>query len=696
MKDKINHLKTIFNSYSEILFLENYIAGAVLFLTTFINPNIGVAGIVALLSAYMFARFINMEKTFLSTGFYTYNPLLVGMSIGYLFKITPLTIFFTITAGIITLVFSIMLYSIFSYYLRLPILSLPFVVISSTIYLAVSNYSNLFVDSLYPHMNFSFLENYLPVWVSGYFKSLGTILFLPDVLIGAVFSAVIFAVSRILFMLSLLGYYAGTISAGFLTGSFYQAFLDISHFNFILIAMVLGGIFLIPSIRSYIIAVIAVISSTIVLSAVKTFWAFYGIPAFTLPFNFISLTFLYVLGLVGFPLIAKVIRKTPEETLDYYITSINRFKGYSISIHLPFSGKWTVWQGFDGKWTHKGSWKYAYDFVITDENGKTYRNDGLQLTDYYAYRKPVLSPVRGRVVKVVSDLPDNPIGQVDRENNWGNLVIIYDIRGFYVEISHLAHKSISVKEGDWVEVGSFIGLCGNSGYSPQPHIHIQVQPSPEIGSYTLPFSFVSYTSGNRFFSNNLPSEGEVVEPVFPDKSLELKMTFILDYQFVYDVKIGGKQIDQLKLVVKMAPDGTFYFDSGRGQLYFGKHEGTFYFYRIDGNDPYLKLFFMALPRMPLFYRKGMYWEDHIPIKIVSEGLTRAGILFLSSFNHNLASVKYTGIWAEEGVMEGKIHSTLPKLESTTYVQLDETIGIKKVQVDDIMIELNRFIHTKEG
>ena len=681
------HTKAILNSYSEIFFLENYIAGGILLLCTFLNPNIGLSGIIAVLSAYLFARFLNMGEAFLSSGFYTYNPLLVGLSIGYIFKITPLTVFFTITAGITTFVFSVMLYSLFSYYLKLPILSLPFVFISSTIYLAVSNYSNLFVNSLYQHNNFSFLEESLPVWLSGYFKSLGTVLFLPDVFVGLIFSVLIFFMSRILFLLSVIGYYVGSITLGFLTGSFYQSFSDINHFNFILIAMALGGIFLIPSPKSYITAVIGVLTSTIVLSAVKTFWAFYGIPAFTMPFNFISLTFIYVLGFVGFPLIAKVIRRTPEETLDFYLTNINRFKGTERGIFLPFSGKWTVWQGFNGKWTHKGSWRYAYDFVITDEKGKTYRNNGENLTDYYAFRKPVLSPVRGRVVKVISDLPDNPIGQVDKENNWGNLVIIYDERGFYVEISHLAQHSVKVKEGDWVEVGTFLGLCGNSGYSPQPHIHIQVQLSPEIGAYTVPFSFVSYLSENRFFSNNLPKEEEVVEPAYPDKSLDLKMSFILDTEYHYEVLKGGKVVDQLKITVRMSPDGTFYFDSGRGVLYFGKQEGTFYFYRFDGKDEYLKTFFMALPKLPLFYRKGVVWEDFIPIKIVAGEIKKSVVLFLSSFRHNFAKVSYKGEFLDEKTVKGCVKSLILNIKKEFTVKLHEFSGIEEIKTEDFEIKL---------
>ncbi len=680
-------IKAIFNSYSEIFFFENHKAGLILLTLTFINPNIGISGIIALLSAYGFAKFLGMEKEFLSSGFYTYNPLLVGLSIGYLFKITPLTVFFISASGILTFVFSIMLFNLFSYYLKLPILSIPFVVISSTIYLAVSNYTNLFVSNLYPHINFSFIESYIPVWISGYFKSLGTILFLPDILAGIVFSAVIIYISRILFFLSVIGYYAGSLTSGILIGSFYQAFSDISHFNFILISMTLGGIFLIPSIRSYLIALTGVITSTIVLSATKTFWALYGIPAFTLPFNLITLTFVYVLGLIGFPYIARIIRKTPEETLDFYLTNIKRYKGSEKTLHLPFSGRWTVYQGFNGKWTHKGGWKYAYDFVITDEEGKTYKNDGLDLDDYYAYRKPVLSPIRGRVVKVISNLPDNPIGQVDRENSWGNLVIIHDPRGFYVEISHLSYRSIKVKEGDWVEVGSYIGLCGNSGYSPQPHIHIQVQLSDSIGGYTVPFSFVNFISDGKFYSNNLPQEGSVIEPVYPDKSLEMKFSFVLDNSFEYEILKEGNVVDKLNIIVKMSPDGTFYFDSGRGKLYFGKYEGTFYFYRLDGDDDYLKIFFKSLPKLPLFYREGIKWDDHIPLKTVAGRFKTTAILFASSFKHDFSDVKYTGEFIDIRKIKGSVRSGLLNLEESFFVELDEFIGIKYIKSDDLEISL---------
>ena len=54
-------------------------------------------------------------------------------------------------------------------------------------------------------------------------------------------------------------------------------------------------------------------------------------------------------------------------------------------------------------------------------------------------------------------------------------------------------------------------MCGNSGYSPQPHIHIQVQATEEIGSQTIPFSFFGYTISGKFYANNLPEENEIIE-----------------------------------------------------------------------------------------------------------------------------------------------------------------------------------------
>jgi hypothetical protein len=127
-----------------------------------------------------------------------------------------------------------------------------------------------------------------------------------------------------------------------------------------------------------------------------------------------------------------------DSKIGLELTARQRYQVSGRAIALPFAGRWSVWQGFDGVWTHQGLWRYAYDFVIQNEQGQTYGGSGTQLADYYAFQKPILSPIRGWVVRVVNDLPDCAIGTVDSDHNWGNYVVLYDQRDFYIEISHFA------------------------------------------------------------------------------------------------------------------------------------------------------------------------------------------------------------------------------------------------------------------
>ncbi len=674
------YARSIINSYGEIFFLKGPVAGIFLGIISFFNPNIGLCGLLCVISAYLFALFIGFHKEFLESGFYTYNPLLVGLSIGYLFKIQAITIFFIASSGVLTFVLTYSLSTIFSSYLALPVLSLPFVIISSLVYLAASRYTNLFVVGLYPHFWLKLWEGHVPLWLLGLTRSCGAIFFQPYFLAGASLLVVLFFFSRILFLLALLGYFSGTITLGIFTGSMTQAFSSYTNFNFILIAMAIGGVFLIPSIKSYTLSVIATVSSTILLEAVKSFWMSYSLPVFTLPFNVATLSFLYVLSIMGYPLITRYYRGTPEDTLDYHLTYLARFPGTSRGIRLPFSGNWMVWQGMDGGWTHKGPWKYALDFVMVDEEGSTHQGKGMVLEDYYCYRKPVLSPVKGRIVKVINDVPDNPPGEVNRDRNWGNLVMIYDERGFYVVICHFLARTIEVKEGDWVEQGNLLGLCGNSGYSPQPHIHIHVQLSPEMGSPTVSFSIVQYMDSSfNYFSNHIPEVQQIVTPLFLDKSLDGKMDFLLDEEMKFFCEKNGVEKGEISFKTKMDPCGEFYFDAEGGRIYFGKWEGTFYFYRLEGRcGDFHRALFFSLPRLPLCYSPHLVWKDFLPLAISLRGIKKYLFMFVASFVPGFGRIGGEYTFVSSNVIEGKIGKG--REEISTRVSLHPIKGLAKIEI----------------
>lgn len=628
----------ILKSYSGIFFLPNPRVGLILFLLALIDPNIGLSGLLAVVSTFLFAKFLGFQKTFISLDYYIYNPLLVGLGIGFLFKLSPLTGILIVIASILTFLLTFTLSNIFGYYLRLPVLSLPFVLVSTLVYLASFKYSNLFVYYLYPHVGLDILQN-LPLWLKGFLNSLGAVIFYPHPLVGLLLFLILLRFSPILSFLAVVGYFLGTLFTAYLMGSTYQAFVDISAFNYILIAMALGGVFLIPHPRSYLIAFVSVLSAVPIVQASEVFFQTYGIPIFALPLNVIVLLTIYTLLVLGYRYLTPYYWGTPEKTLDYFISYAKRFPLTGREIGLPFSGQWTVWQGFDGEWTHKGSWRYALDFVITDEKGKTYRGSGLHLTDYYAFRKPVLSPVSGTVVEVVDGFPDNPPGEADKENNWGNYVLIYDWRGFYVLLCHFAQNSIKVKKGDRVERGTLLGLCGNSGYSPQPHIHMHIQLLPKVGSPTVPFVIDSYIAeGSKFFDYSVPREGEKVEAFYPDKVLQQKFNLLIEDNFEFFFR-NGENEKRVNLKVEMAPDGTFYLREGNSKLFFGQRFGVFYCYSLQGDSEILKLLFATLSKIPLNLNRKVEWEDSIPLSALFQFRWRNLVYFAASFYHRLLDFK---------------------------------------------------------
>ena len=681
-------LQAVFHSYAEIFFLQSRVLGVAIFLVMLIEPNVALGGMLSVVGAYGFARLIRMGREFLSSGFYTYNPLLVGLAAGYMFRITPLVALLVVMAGVLAFVATTLIANVLTVYFKLPILSLPFAVVRSLIYLASLRYGNVLAPAVHGHglLRGDFGAG-MPFWMVGYLKAFGAILCMPNVVAGGLLCLFVLASSRILFLLSVLGYVVGATVRMLMLGSAVQAFADVHNFNFILIAMAVGGVFLVPSLSSYLLAMIAVAVSTVLMDAIVALWSLHGIPAFTLPFNLVSMSVIYVLGIVGYPMIVTRFGRTPEETLENHLANQLRYTGQERTLYLPFSGTWTVWQAFDGQWTHKGAWRYAYDFVITDSDDKTHGGDGDKLEDYYCFGKPVLSPVRGHVVRVVDDLPDNPPGEVEKGSNWGNAVIMQDLRGCFVGISHFACASIKVKPGDWVERGTVLGLCGNSGYSPQPHIHIQAQLTDAVGANSVPYSLASYAESGRYHANELPAEKQRVEPLFPDKYLDGAMTFLLDEVQEYDVLRGDTVVDRLTATVKMAIDGTLYLQSDHGVLYFGKHEGTFYFYRLEGDDPWLRAIFLALPRLPLAHREKLAWHDYVPVGLATSGVRRMLVRFLSSFYPDLARVEVMQAFEGQRRVRSEIAPRFLGARRVAEVELDPSKGFKSIRIDGI--ELRR-------
>jgi len=120
---------------------------------------------------------------------------------------------------------------------------------------------------------------------------------------------------------------------------------------------------------------------------------------------------------------------------------------------------------------------YGFDFMKT--GGKSGREltkgAATSLDAFFSWEEPVLSPVDEEVIDAVATFPDNPIGSKDTKNPEGNQVVIKAAADRFVFLAHMQKGSVRVKIGDRVKSGDVLGLCGNSGNTDAPHVHMHVQ-----------------------------------------------------------------------------------------------------------------------------------------------------------------------------------------------------------------------------
>lgn len=148
---------------------------------------------------------------------------------------------------------------------------------------------------------------------------------------------------------------------------------------------------------------------------------------------------------------------------------------------LPFEGRWYVaWGGPDIEHNYHAKSKdqrFALD-ILRVEGGRSYSGEGTELTDYYAFGQPVRAVAPGVVIDAGDGVQDNPIGEMNPKEAFGNYVVLDHGNGEFSMYAHFVKGSLQVAKGDKVTRGQTLGRCGNSGNSSEPHIHYHLQTTP--------------------------------------------------------------------------------------------------------------------------------------------------------------------------------------------------------------------------
>jgi murein DD-endopeptidase MepM/ murein hydrolase activator NlpD len=185
---------------------------------------------------------------------------------------------------------------------------------------------------------------------------------------------------------------------------------------------------------------------------------------------------------------------------------------------LPFKGEWTVFWGGNTKelnyHVQSKAQKNAFDFVIKDEEGKSFKTDGKTNEDYYALGKEVIAPCDGDIVLVVDGIKDNKPGELNPMYAPGNSVILKTENNEYLFFAHFKQHTIKVKQGQKVKQGELLGLCGNSGNSSEPHIHFHIQNVEDINIATGVKCYFEKILVNGIIKTDYsPIKGEKIEAV---------------------------------------------------------------------------------------------------------------------------------------------------------------------------------------
>lgn len=666
-KNTVTALEAILNSYSILFFLNNRWMAFAVMAASFLNFYAGICGLIAAVIAIATALALGFDTTQLRTGVYSFNALITGIGLGTFYD--PGSVFFVllILASVLTLIISVAMSGwLFRY--GLPFLSLPFVFTFWVIILPSTDLVNLgltqrnifWMNEVYAVGGNSLLKLFQQIEslqpgaiVEIYLRSLSSIFFQDNIIAGIIVAVGLLIASRIFFSLSLIGFLTAYLFA-FFAGS--EA-ASITYYNiganFIMVAIAVGGFFVIPSRASYFWTILLVPLTSLVLLFFTKLFSYIQLPVFSMPYSIITILFvhfLYQRSSARSLIITPLQHYSPEVNLYAFQTNKQRFARFQyIPLQLPFWGEWTITQGYNGQFTHKDAWGNALDFMILDEEGRSYQSDGMREEHYYCFGKSVSAPADGVVAECMDGIEDNEIGQVNTTQNWGNSIVIQHSPTVYSQLSHLKKNSLKVKKGEFVKAGDVIAQCGNSGRSPYPHLHFQVQSQPFIGARTIEYP-IAYFNEKQAESNNkelkqfaIPHEGSTLSNLQPGIFLYQAFNILPDSGlcFSWTDKKGQEQTEHWDSYTDAYNYNYLYSRETGAVAYYTCDKLMFYFTGFYGSrDSLLYGFFMAAYKV-LLSGSEQSTNDTVPLHLISERpLLKAANDVLAPF-FNILHADYT-------------------------------------------------------
>jgi murein DD-endopeptidase MepM/ murein hydrolase activator NlpD len=173
---------------------------------------------------------------------------------------------------------------------------------------------------------------------------------------------------------------------------------------------------------------------------------------------------------------------------------------------------------------------------------------------------------------------------------------------------------VVVVPGAWVQPGDLLGHCGNSGRSPQPHIHLHVQTSDEPGSPTAAFHLASVMvtepeQAPRYELSLVPAESSTLVSALEGYARPLYL--LAGRGLRYAVAHNAEAASDWTLHCEVDAQGRMALVSSRGARCLAESTWAVFscYERNDIADPYFDLWLLACGYTPASIHVSR-WQDH--------------------------------------------------------------------------------------
>lgn len=298
------YLRSSLVGVSQVFFINNVLTGLIFLVAIFWNSWVfGIAAILGAMSATAAAHLIGVPKGDIAAGLYGFSGTLLGISlpffIGYGSTGAVTLWIFVILGGALTGVVQ----AAFVRFLEpwgIPASTGPFVLVGWLLLASLWAFSALHINPANSHLNAAALPlvpqpgqaiTFSTVG-NGFFRGIGEVMFMDNVISGALFLVGIFVGGVSLGLMAAMGAAVGVLVPALLGANEQVIRLGLLAFNPTLVAIAVGAVFLPFRGRSVVYAFAASLVTLVFSAALGALLGLIGLPTLTAPFVFTMYLFL--------------------------------------------------------------------------------------------------------------------------------------------------------------------------------------------------------------------------------------------------------------------------------------------------------------------------------------------------------------------------------------------------------------------